>query len=251
MLVKVGSNLSVRDIYYLVYLEYSYIGRKRMQVDHPETSVPNIHNLVEADYSYWTLGYMLSLQGAQKLLKADPMSKLLPVDEFLPVMYNKHPVWVQPIRPFILFSAPLICLSHQSNHVPAALSHQFRVHGPLWETGPACIFCRAASGVSNPLHRRPGLHQRHGNLGGVGQRDGQNWLGPCQVKEDSGAGGAELWGPELWRAAVWTGGLEHTGRAVMKRRGGEEERKRDGRELLRTEKSIREIEQSCERGGSR
>uniref|UniRef100_A0A671WLD0 procollagen galactosyltransferase n=1 Tax=Sparus aurata TaxID=8175 RepID=A0A671WLD0_SPAAU len=69
-----------------------YIGRKRMQVDHPETSVPNIHNLVEADYSYWTLGYMLSLQGAQKLLKADPMSKLLPVDEFLPVMYNKHPV---------------------------------------------------------------------------------------------------------------------------------------------------------------
>lgn len=37
----------------------------------------------------------------------------------------------------------------------------------------------------------------------------------------------------------------------MKRRGGEEERKRDGRELLRTEKSIREIEQSCERGGSR
>lgn len=92
MLVKVGFNLSAWDIYYLLYLEYSYIGRKRMQVDHPETSVPNIHNLVEADYSYWTLGYMLSLQGAQKLLRADPMSKLLPVDEFLPVMYNKHPV---------------------------------------------------------------------------------------------------------------------------------------------------------------
>ncbi|MEQ2251506.1 Procollagen galactosyltransferase 1 [Ilyodon furcidens] len=69
-----------------------YIGRKRMQVDHPEKSVPNIHNLVEADYSYWTLGYMLSLQGAQKLLMAEPLSKMLPVDEFLPVMYNKHPV---------------------------------------------------------------------------------------------------------------------------------------------------------------
>ncbi|XP_060882684.1 procollagen galactosyltransferase 1-like [Labrus mixtus] len=69
-----------------------YIGRKRMQVDHPETSVPKIHNLVEADYSYWTLGYMLSLQGAQKLLRAQPLTKMLPVDEFLPVMYNKHPI---------------------------------------------------------------------------------------------------------------------------------------------------------------
>lgn len=73
-------------------LDNSYIGRKRMQVSHPETAVPKIHNLVEADYSYWTLGYMLSLQGARKLLAADPLSKMLPVDEFLPVMYNKHPV---------------------------------------------------------------------------------------------------------------------------------------------------------------
>lgn len=63
-----------------------------MQVEHPERSVPRIHNLVEADYSYWTLGYMLSLQGARKLLAADPLRKMLPVDEFLPVMYNKHPV---------------------------------------------------------------------------------------------------------------------------------------------------------------
>ena len=54
--------------------------------------MPNIHNLVKADYSYWTLGYLLSLQGAQKLLRAEPLSKMLPVDEFLPVMYNKHPM---------------------------------------------------------------------------------------------------------------------------------------------------------------
>ncbi|XP_076866134.1 procollagen galactosyltransferase 1 [Brachyhypopomus gauderio] len=69
-----------------------YIGRKRMQVDHPEKAVRNIHNLVEADYSYWTLGYMMSLQGAKKLLRAEPLSKMLPVDEFLPIMFNKHPV---------------------------------------------------------------------------------------------------------------------------------------------------------------
>lgn len=74
------------------YFFSSYIGRKRMQVDHPEKAVPHIHNLVEADYSYWTLGYMISLQGAEKLLRAEPLKRILPVDEFLPIMYNKHPV---------------------------------------------------------------------------------------------------------------------------------------------------------------
>ncbi|XP_037112662.1 procollagen galactosyltransferase 1 isoform X1 [Syngnathus acus] len=69
-----------------------YIGRKRMQVDHSEKAVPNVHNLVEADYSYWTLGYMITLQGAEKLLRAEPLKRVLPVDEFLPIMYNKHPV---------------------------------------------------------------------------------------------------------------------------------------------------------------
>ncbi len=49
-----------------------------MQVDHPEKAVPNVHNLVEADYSYWTLGYMISLQGAQKLLKAEPLLPFSP-----------------------------------------------------------------------------------------------------------------------------------------------------------------------------
>lgn len=63
-----------------------------MQVDEPEKPVPNIRHLVEADYSYWTLGYLISFQGANKLLRAEPLSKMLPVDEFLPVMYNKHPV---------------------------------------------------------------------------------------------------------------------------------------------------------------
>ena len=50
-----------------------------------------VENLVEADYSYWTLGYALSERGAKKLLGAQPFGKMLPVDEFLPVMFNKHP----------------------------------------------------------------------------------------------------------------------------------------------------------------
>ncbi|PIO35051.1 hypothetical protein AB205_0041360 [Aquarana catesbeiana] len=63
-----------------------------MQVQRPEKAVPNVMNLVEADYSYWTLAYAISQQGARKLVAAEPLNKMLPVDEFLPVMYNKHPV---------------------------------------------------------------------------------------------------------------------------------------------------------------
>ncbi|KAG7456859.1 hypothetical protein MATL_G00240430 [Megalops atlanticus] len=68
-----------------------YVGRKRLQVKQREQAVEGVSNLVVPDYSYWTLGYALSLQGATKLLNAQPFSKMLPVDEFLPVMFNKHP----------------------------------------------------------------------------------------------------------------------------------------------------------------
>ncbi|XP_061098674.1 procollagen galactosyltransferase 2-like [Conger conger] len=68
-----------------------YVGRKRLQVQQPEQAVEAVSNLVVPDYSYWTLGYMLSLLGARKLLEAQPFDKMLPVDEFLPVMFNKHP----------------------------------------------------------------------------------------------------------------------------------------------------------------
>ncbi|XP_076601630.1 procollagen galactosyltransferase 2-like [Chaetodon auriga] len=68
-----------------------YVGRKRLQVKEPEYWVKGVSNLVHPDYSYWTLGYVLSLNGAKKLLQAKPLNKMLPVDEFLPVMFNKHP----------------------------------------------------------------------------------------------------------------------------------------------------------------
>lgn len=70
---------------------HSYVGRKRLQVKEPELWVKAVRNLVHPHYSYWTLGYILSLNGAKKLLKANPLNKMLPVDEFLPVMFNKHP----------------------------------------------------------------------------------------------------------------------------------------------------------------
>uniref|UniRef100_A0A7N6BH72 Glycosyl transferase family 25 domain-containing protein n=1 Tax=Anabas testudineus TaxID=64144 RepID=A0A7N6BH72_ANATE len=67
-----------------------YFGRKQVNPGNEE-AVENVHNLVVAGYSYWTLSYAISQQGAQKLLNAEPLSKMLPVDEFLPIMYDKHP----------------------------------------------------------------------------------------------------------------------------------------------------------------
>ncbi|XP_044269786.1 glycosyltransferase 25 family member [Tribolium madens] len=67
-----------------------YFGRKRLQED-DEPWVEGSSLLVEAGYSYWTLGYVLSLNGAKKLLNADPLSRLVPVDEYLPILFDKHP----------------------------------------------------------------------------------------------------------------------------------------------------------------
>ncbi|KAI5640341.1 glycosyltransferase family 25 (LPS biosynthesis protein) domain-containing protein [Phthorimaea operculella] len=87
-----------------------YIGRKiltendEMRVS-PLTVVPS--------YSYWTIGYILTNAGARKLIDAKPLEKLLPVDEFLPIMFDKHPndTWKSffPIRNLKALSAsPLL-----------------------------------------------------------------------------------------------------------------------------------------------
>ncbi|XP_023300463.2 glycosyltransferase 25 family member [Lucilia cuprina] len=95
-------------------IEYDlvYFGRKRLK-EESEPWVANTENLVHAGYSYWTLGYVISLKGAEKLLAAKPLENLIPVDEFLPVMFNRHPnkTWANafPKRDLMAFSAnPLL-----------------------------------------------------------------------------------------------------------------------------------------------
>ena len=34
---------------------------------------------------------MLSHRGAEKLIGENPLSKMVPVDEYLPIMYDRHP----------------------------------------------------------------------------------------------------------------------------------------------------------------
>lgn len=68
----------------------SYLGRKRLNHAN-EVWVPNTKNLVWVEYTYWTVGYLLSRTGVNKLLNQDPLSKMVPVDEYLPIMFDKHP----------------------------------------------------------------------------------------------------------------------------------------------------------------
>ncbi|KXJ78978.1 glycosyltransferase 25 family member [Aedes albopictus] len=89
-----------------------YFGRKRLQED-DEKWVEGSETLVVAGYSYWTLGYLISLQGARKLLAEQPLQKLVPVDEYIPIMFNNHPneSWVNQFnnRNLVAWSAaPLL-----------------------------------------------------------------------------------------------------------------------------------------------
>lgn len=74
-------------------VDFIYLGRKREGESTEESWFNNqtdLH-LVHPTYSYWTIGYLISLSGAKKLIDSEPLSKLLPVDEFLPIMYDRHP----------------------------------------------------------------------------------------------------------------------------------------------------------------
>ncbi|KAI0235068.1 Glycosyltransferase 25 family member [Lamellibrachia satsuma] len=67
-----------------------YLGRKRLN-HRDEDWVEGTETLVWPEYSYWTLSYLLTGSGAHKLLAQDPLSRMIPVDEYLPIMFDRHP----------------------------------------------------------------------------------------------------------------------------------------------------------------
>lgn len=68
-----------------------YLGRKRLNPDNDGPMVSGCRYLSYVGYSYWTLSYALSYDGAVKLLEARPFENLVPVDEYLPIMFDRHP----------------------------------------------------------------------------------------------------------------------------------------------------------------
>ncbi|XP_076436373.1 procollagen galactosyltransferase 2-like [Babylonia areolata] len=77
-----------------------YLGRKRLMKSE-ERMVEGSQYLAWPHYSYWTLSYALSRSGARKLLAQKPLTKMVPVDEFLPIMFDRHPedIWKLQFEP--------------------------------------------------------------------------------------------------------------------------------------------------------
>ena len=64
-------------------------------------------DIVKPNFSYWTVAYMLSYIGARKLMESGYDQKIIPVDEFLPIMYEKSSI-----------------LKYQNNHFMAYATKQ-------------------------------------------------------------------------------------------------------------------------------
>ncbi|CAH2104064.1 unnamed protein product [Euphydryas editha] len=90
--------------------DFIYLGRKiLMEADEERVTQHTTRPL----YSYWTVGYVITYRGAKKLLEAKPLQKLLPVDEFIPILFDSHPnsTWKSyfPVRNLKALSAnPLL-----------------------------------------------------------------------------------------------------------------------------------------------
>jgi GR25 family glycosyltransferase involved in LPS biosynthesis len=64
-----------------------YCHRKPLALEHETEYSFGIHRISGAK-SYWTCAYVLTLSGATKLVNSLYLQNLIPVDEFLPLMYN-------------------------------------------------------------------------------------------------------------------------------------------------------------------
>lgn len=65
-----------------------YLGRKTF-IDDPSVfkKINDQYNLMNPAFSYWTVGYMLSMEGTKKLVNSGFLQNLITVDEFLPMLY--------------------------------------------------------------------------------------------------------------------------------------------------------------------
>lgn len=70
--------------------DWIYLSRKKM-TEEKEEEVKHLHNAnacVYAKYSYWTNAYVITYQGAKKLLTTYYENNIIPVDEFVSLMFD-------------------------------------------------------------------------------------------------------------------------------------------------------------------
>jgi len=68
-------------------MDFLYVGRRDCMSKEPEQEVNK--DIVIPKYSYGLHGYILTLEGAKKLLSYSYLQNIFPVDEFLPMIYDK------------------------------------------------------------------------------------------------------------------------------------------------------------------
>uniref|UniRef100_A0A6C0BRP7 Glycosyltransferase n=1 Tax=viral metagenome TaxID=1070528 RepID=A0A6C0BRP7_9ZZZZ len=65
-----------------------YLGRKTFHEDFNDVlKINDTYKLVNPSFSYWGIGYMLSKSGIDKYVNSRFLNNVIPIDEFLPLMY--------------------------------------------------------------------------------------------------------------------------------------------------------------------
>ena len=67
-----------------------YLGRKRGPGAQDDVEEKVTKRISTATYSYWTIGYIIKGKAAKILIDENPLEKMVPVDEYLPIMYGAH-----------------------------------------------------------------------------------------------------------------------------------------------------------------
>lgn len=80
--------------------ELMFLGRKSLNWS-AEAGVEGALHLVWPAYSYWGVAYGLTMSGAKKLLAPKPLEKMVALDEYIPIMYNKNDntQWLDAFQP--------------------------------------------------------------------------------------------------------------------------------------------------------
>jgi len=76
------------------YSLYRYFGRKIIWDDElplEERLIGDYKHIYKPGYTYWCVAYAMTRRGLQKLIDQKPLSKMIPTDEFIPIMFNQHP----------------------------------------------------------------------------------------------------------------------------------------------------------------
>ncbi|KAL7646419.1 UNVERIFIED_CONTAM: hypothetical protein RMT77_003332 [Armadillidium vulgare] len=70
--------------------EFIYLSRKVLQKE-KDIKVSNSKLLLKPGFSFWLAGYLLSYEGARKLVDQKPLQKLIPSDILVPIMFDQYP----------------------------------------------------------------------------------------------------------------------------------------------------------------